>query len=158
MLARSADFNARSTIERKKLDDFQKRNTEIIQNLSNKYNLPLDSTELANPQYLNKINSLITNLTEKEKLTPEEEIFLDYLQRSKGQIRLNGQSIIAYQELTTSYPNDFKETLSNIRETNKVVYENLTPQKLELYEYTARIIFPENPVNEMKRDLANMPP
>lgn len=158
MLARSADFNARSTIERKKLDDFQKRNTEVIQNLSNKYNLPLDSTELANPQYLNKINSLITNLTEKEKLTPEEEIFLDYLQRSKGQIRLNGQSIIAYQELAMSYPNDFKETLSNIRETNKVVYENLTLQKLELYEYTTRIIFPENPVNEMKRDLANMPP
>ena len=82
---------------------------------------------------------------------------MDYLQRTKGQIRLNSQSIVAHQELAKSYP-EFKETLSNIRETNKVVYENLTSQKLEQYEHIARFIFPEDPVTEMKRDLANLPP
>ena len=105
----------------------------------------------------NLIHQKLQIVLKKEKLTPDEEIFLDYLQRTKGQIRLNSQSIIAHQELAKSYP-EFKETLSNIREVNKTVYENLTPQKLEQYEHIARFIFPEDPVTEMKRDLANLPP
>lgn len=149
--------NAKNESEMQKLKDFQKRNTEIIQHLSRKYNLPIEASELADPQNLNQIDSTISELLAQKERTDDENIFLEYLQRTKDQIRYNSQSVSKYQELVRKYP-EFEETLSNIREGNKEIYNNLTPQKLAQYEHIATYIFPEDPVTRMTRDLANMPP
>ncbi|NRH20673.1 hypothetical protein HOO68_01370 [Candidatus Gracilibacteria bacterium] len=157
-IKKSTQANAEAVVEQEQNDEFAKRNAEIIEKLSIEHQLPLDNTELANPQYLNQINGLIGELTSKKTpLTQEESVFLDYLQRTKEQIKLNSQSVLAYKELEGSYP-EFKETLSNIKKTNEEVYEDITPQKIAQYEHIATYIFPKDPVSEMTKDLANMPP
>lgn len=156
-LSKSVNANAQAIEEQKNNEDFTKRNALIIQKFSSQYGLPALASELANPQYLDQIKSIISELWAKKPLTEDERIFLDYLERTKGVIRFNSQSVLAHQELAKAYP-EFQDTLSNIRQANKELYDNLTPQKLAQYEHIATYIFPENPVTRMTRDLANMPP
>lgn len=156
LFANAVFASAQATEEQKNNEDFIKRNEEIIQDFSTRYGLPARLSELADPRYLDQINSIISEIWAKKPLTEDEKVFLEYLQRSHDQIRLNTRGVIAYKELENRYP-DLQGTLSNIRQANKELYDNLTPETIIAYEHIATYIFPENPITRMTRDLENIP-
>ncbi len=152
-----SNTTATASVEKKNLENFSFKNEEVIKNFSEKYQLPNNPTTLAHPQYLNTINSITADLSKKEFITSDERIFLDYLVRTREQIWHDAKSVTVYAEIRKSHP-EFSETLSNIRDNNPTILNNLTPETINTCKYIDTYINPANPISDITLDLAKERP
>ena len=126
-------------------------------NLYREYGLPSDFWELTKPRNLNTIEKAISALNSKENRSRDENIFLAQLRDAREQIKADAQAVRATMELQKSYP-EFQNTISNIREWSRELYQNLSEKDIQRYTYISEFWDNSRAMNNMEVTLARMPP
>lgn len=155
-LSETGTQNAHSQMIQKNARENREKEWVSI-DLYREYGLPSDFWELTKPGNLNAIEKAISTLNSKENRGHDENIFLAQLRNARDQIKADAQAVRATMELQKSYP-EFQNTISNIREWSKELYQNLSEKDIQRYTYISEFWDNSHAIGNMEMTLARMPP